>query len=110
MLVKRTIQSLLFLLPLFFNAQTYHFTNYGVKDGLAQSNVSGVVQDSAGFYWIATAGGLSRFDGHNFVNYTTENGLADNNVSTIFIDHRQQIWIGHENGSVTKYDGKRFVE
>ena len=89
-------------------AQTYHFANYGVKEGLAQSNVSGIVQDSSGFYWIATEGGVSRFDGKNFVNFSTENGLADNNVSAIFIDNKHRMLVGHENGSLSIFDGKNF--
>src|SRR3954467_7378609 len=107
---KKIIQSLLLLFPFFLAAQTYNFTNYGVKDGLAQSNVSGIIQDSAGFFWLATDGGVSRFDGKNFINYTTENGLADNNVSAIFLDKNNHIWLGHENGALTKYDGKTFTQ
>lgn len=107
--INKIIQSVfVFFLPLLFHAQTYHFTNYGVKDGLAQSNVSGIIQDSAGFYWLATDGGVSRFDGKNFINYTTEDGLADNNVSAIFLDRTHNIWLGHENGMLTRYDGKTF--
>lgn len=109
--IKKIIQSVLFLLlPTLFFAQTYHFTNYGVKDGLAQSNVSGIIQDSAGFYWLATDGGVSRFDGKNFINYTTEDGLADNNVSAIFLDRSNRIWLGHKNGLLTRYDGKTFTQ
>jgi len=110
MRLKRIIQSLLFLFPFILSAQTYHFTNFGVKDGLAQSNVTGIVQDSAGFYWLATEGGVSRFDGKNFINYTTEDGLADNNVSAIFLDKNNHLWLGHENGTLTKYDGKTFTQ
>lgn len=100
----------LFLLPVSIVAQTYHFTNFSVKDGLAQSNVSGIVQDSAGFFWLATDGGLSRFDGKNFINYTTEDGLADNNISAIFISKDQLLWLGHKNGSLTVFDGKNFKQ
>lgn len=105
---KKIIHCILFLLPVVVNAQTYCFFNYGVKDGLAQSNVSGIIQDSSGFYWLATDGGVSRFDGKNFVNYTTEDGLADNNVSAIFLDRQNHIWMGHANGALTIYDGKTF--
>jgi ligand-binding sensor domain-containing protein/serine phosphatase RsbU (regulator of sigma subunit) len=109
--INKIIQSVfLFLFPFVFYAQTYHFTNYGVKDGLSQSNVSGIIQDSAGFYWLATDGGVSRFDGKNFINYTTDDGLADNNVSAIFLDRSNRIWLGHENGSLTRYDGKTFSQ
>lgn len=108
MFIKNLIQSVFLLFPFLFYAQTYHFANYGVKDGLAQSNVSGIIQDSSGFYWIATEGGVSRFDGKNFVNYTTEDGLADNNISSIFLDKNQNIWLGHKNGMLTRFDGKNF--
>jgi len=108
--IRKIIQSFLLVFPFLCSAQIYHFTNYGVKDGLAQSNVTGIIQDSAGFYWLATEGGVSRFDGKNFINYTTENGLADNNVSAIFLDKNNHIWFGHENGTLTKYDGKTFTE
>jgi ligand-binding sensor domain-containing protein/serine phosphatase RsbU (regulator of sigma subunit) len=110
MIKKRCVEILLFLFPVFFFAQTYPFANYGIKDGLSQSNVSGIVQDSSGFIWLATESGVSRFDGREFENYTTEDGLADNNVSTIFLDRNNNIWLGHENGSVTFYDGKNFTQ
>jgi len=93
-----------------YYSQTYHFAHYGVRDGLSQSNVSGIIQDQSGFYWIATEGGISRFDGKNFVNFTVADGLADNNVSAIFQDKNNRIWIGHKNGALTVYDGKNFRE
>ena len=40
-----------------------------VRDGLPQSYVSGVLQDSNGFLWIATLNGLGRYDGREFTNY-----------------------------------------
>lgn len=103
------LRFLLFLLPLFFQAQTYQFVNYGVQNGLSQSNVSGIIQDSSGFLWLATESGVSRFDGKDFVHYTTEDGLADNNVSCIFVDKTNKIWLGHENGALTVFDGKTFT-
>lgn len=106
---KISLQFLLCLLPFFFKAQTYQFINYGVQNGLSQSNVSGIIQDSAGFIWLATESGVSRFDGRNFVHFTTEDGLADNNVSAIFLDGNQKIWLGHENGALSVYDGKVFT-
>jgi ubiquinone/menaquinone biosynthesis C-methylase UbiE len=91
MFKKRVLQSILFLFPVLFYAQTYPFASYGVKEGLSQSNVSGIIQDSAGYYWLATESGVSRFDGKEFTSFTTENGLADNNVSAIFLDKNNKI-------------------
>lgn len=106
---KNSVKFLLCLLPFIFQAQTYQFVNYGVQNGLSQSNVSGIIEDSAGYFWLATESGVSRFDGKNFTNYTTEDGLADNNVSAIFLDNRNTLWLGHENGSLTSFNGKTFT-
>ena len=108
--VHRIIQVLLFLSSLRFTAQTYHFAHYSVKDGLAQSNVSAAIQDKEGYYWMASEGGVSRFDGKNFQNFTIEDGLADNNVKAIFQDRAGRIWLGHENGAITIYEEGRFKE
>ncbi len=43
---------------------------YNTADGLASYNVKKIIQDHNGFIWIATQGGLSRFDSRSFVTYT----------------------------------------
>jgi len=48
------------------NAQIINITQYTVKDGLAESNVNAIYQDSLDYIWIATRGGICKFDGHNF--------------------------------------------
>lgn len=45
------------------------FINYGMKDGLCEVVCSGIAQDSRGFYWISTQGGINRFDGAHFKSY-----------------------------------------
>lgn len=48
-------------------AQTgYHVTHYTAKEGLPQNSIKGLVFDQHGFLWIATAGGIARFDGRQF--------------------------------------------
>ena len=39
------------------------FEHVSVGDGLAHPKVNGLLQDASGFVWIATGGGLDRFDG-----------------------------------------------
>lgn len=99
---KILILSVFFFFSTNLNAQQYHFDNYSVKEGLAQSSVYAVEQDVEGFLWLGTASGLSRFNGKNFVNYTTENGLADGAVKVIHIDTAGVIWLGHVDGGVTR--------
>lgn len=109
MLRHRIIQVLFFLFLCFsLNSQTYHFVHYSVKEGLAQSDVTAIIQDQSGYYWVATEGGLSRFDGKNFINYTIEDGLADNNVTALFQDKSGRIWLGHDNGALTIYENGQF--
>lgn len=84
---------LLFFLGAWFGvwgqSNTGQFINYGVKDGLCEAVCSGIAQDSRGFYWIATQGGINRFDGANFKSYfpsemLKEKQLMDN--SRVFFE------------------------
>ncbi|MBN8691662.1 MAG: SpoIIE family protein phosphatase [Bacteroidetes bacterium] len=107
--MKKTIAILLWLLfPCVITSQTYYFESYGVRHGLAQSNVAATVQDANGYYWLATESGLSKFDGKNFTNYTTENGLADNNITGLLIDKNKTLWLTHDNGLLTSYNNNQF--
>ena len=54
------------LLTLRVGAQQYDIRVFGVEDGLPGSTVNAIAQDSAGFLWVETDGGLCRFDGRNF--------------------------------------------
>ncbi len=89
-------------------AQTYNFNHYSVKDGLIQSNVYDILQDRNGYIWLATDGGLSKFDGRNFTNYSTYDGLSETAVNAICEDNEGNIWIGHTLGKITVFDGKSF--
>lgn len=91
-------------------SQTYSFTNYTVQDGLAQSNILGMVQDSNGYIWIGTESGVSRFDGKTFRNYGTEEGLAENNITCMLRDRSGQTWYGHASGVLTLQQGEQFIK
>ncbi len=82
-------------------AQHYHFDNYSVKEGLAQSGVYDIVQDNKGTLWLGTASGLSAFDGREFTNYSTEDGLAEGGVKSLAVDSLGNIWVGHAGGGVS---------
>jgi signal transduction histidine kinase/CheY-like chemotaxis protein/ligand-binding sensor domain-containing protein/HPt (histidine-containing phosphotransfer) domain-containing protein len=87
--------------------QGYSFRNYGIKEGLAQSEVNGILEDQRGYLWIATdGGGVSVFDGVHFRQLTTEQGgLKSNEISDVYEDEAGRIWVGHVEGGITVYDG-----
>lgn len=70
---------------------------YTVNDGLPSSTCYDIKQDQKGYIWIATEGGLSRFDGSTFHNYNTQDGLVDNEVIEIAIDSKDRIWMNTNN-------------
>ena len=43
-----------------------------------------IYQDSRGFIWVCTRGGLSRYDGSRFTNFTTDNGLTNDMINDIY--------------------------
>ena len=83
---------------LLINAQSLSFKYYSSDDGLAQNSVYAMLQDSKGYIWIGTEGGLSKFDGVKFVNYTKVNGLPDNHIRVVFEDDQNNIWVGTNKG------------
>jgi signal transduction histidine kinase len=44
----------------------YFITNYTSKQGLPQNSIRGLAFDGHGFLWLATEGGIARFDGQRF--------------------------------------------
>ena len=75
-----------------------------VADGLPQSFVSGLAQDSTGFIWIGTRDGVARYDGRRFKIFRHLPGdsstLADNIVSSLYMDKTGYLWIRYESGDI----------
>ena len=81
-------RAFLFLACFFFicaqgTAQQYPFIYYTPKDGLINSRVRSIKQDSKGYLYFVTLGGLSIYDGARFVNYSQQNGLANELVNDV---------------------------
>ncbi|MCW3076897.1 MAG: putative signal transduction histidine kinase [Bacteroidetes bacterium] len=87
--------------------QKYNFVNFTVEDGLIQSQAMHIVQDNNRYLWIATEGGLCKFDGKTFVKYSSQDGLASNFINKLLCDKKGNIWIATKKG-ISVYDGKRF--
>ncbi|MBL4655772.1 MAG: hypothetical protein JKY33_08120 [Bacteroidia bacterium] len=90
-------------------SQVKNFKFYSVEDGLAQSQVNSICQDSKGNLWIGTnGGGLSVFNGHSFKNFTEKEGLGSNIINTIIEDRKGRMWFATWGKGITMFDGRSF--
>ena len=90
--------------------------NFSVEEGLSQSTVFAIFQDSKGFMWFGTrGGGLNRYDGYDFTVYknklTDSTSISNNEVTTIYEDSNGQLWIGTRFSGINKYrrDDESFI-
>ncbi len=89
-------------------AQQYSFINFTNEDGLPQSQVRAITQDSLGFLWIATLGGISRYDGYTFENFSVLDGMLGNQVNSLAIDKYGMVWMGL-SGGLSVFDGDKIT-
>ncbi|MDF1673351.1 MAG: two-component regulator propeller domain-containing protein [Vicingaceae bacterium] len=90
--------------------QTYNFEYYNVEEGLSQSQVNSIIQDSRGHLWIGTqGGGACKFDGLTFTKFKEADGMSGDIVTDISEDTKGNIWFTTTWGGTTKYDGRKFL-
>lgn len=75
-------------------------SQWTMENGLPQSSVNDIIQTKDGFIWLATFGGLIRFDGVDFKTYDRSNtkGMRSDRVLSLFEDRNGAIWLGTEDG------------
>jgi ligand-binding sensor domain-containing protein/signal transduction histidine kinase len=87
--------------------QRLNFIHYSTEEGLAESQANDICQDSYHHLWIATLGGISRFDGKEFTNYSEKDGLLNNFVNCVYADSANRIWAGTPFG-LSCFNGRHF--
>jgi len=89
-----------------------NFEYITLDDGLSQSSVNVIFQDSFGFIWFGTQDGLNRYDGYNFTIYSPKikdsTSISDNQIWAICEDSEQNLWIG-TYGGLNKFDRKKEI-
>jgi len=81
-----------FLLAQFLYAQEPYYINYTTDDGLPNNTTYLGIQDEDGFMWIATDGGLCKYDGNKFEVVVDKNGIGDDFVINFLIDKQGYVW------------------
>ena len=85
------------------------FDRLGTENGLSQSHVKCILQDSRGFMWFGTRDGLNKYDGYRFTIYkpdTSKNTISNGYIWDIVEDKKGNIWIATMGGGLNKYDYK----
>jgi len=82
----------------------YVATVWQTEQGLPQNSVHGMVQDHDGYLWLATWGGLVRFDGVRFRVFGSGDmpGLGSARILSLCKSRSGVLWIGTRDGSVTR--------
>jgi len=87
-------------------AQKLFLKTYTMDDGIPAAQVFCGLQDSRGYMWFGTSGGLVKYDGEAFKVYTVEEGLVNQGVRSL-AEKDGVLWIATEAG-VSAFDGKTF--
>ncbi|MBQ0769287.1 MAG: hypothetical protein KBT58_08345, partial [Bizionia sp.] len=81
---------------------------YTLENGLPQSQVYDIVQDSIGYLWLGTqGGGLSRFDGASFRSWNENDGLLSNYIYALHIV-KDVLYVGTRNGLSIRTNNRFF--
>lgn len=80
------------------------------QNGLPDQTVQAFAQTSDGYLWIATKGGLLRFDGAQFISFDHANTplLSENSINCLLAGKDGRLWIGTEGGGLYEYHAGTF--
>lgn len=86
------------------------FDTWTVRDGLPQSSVNDIRQTRDGYLWLATYGGLVRFDGVRFVVFDRATpGIGSIRILALHEDRAGTLWAGTDDGVLLRYRDGRFT-
>ena len=84
------------------------FERIGVEQGLSQSSVNTIFQDSEGFLWFGMEDGLNRYDGYTFKVYRPDvdnpDAISDRWVTALAEDDDGNLWVGTCQGELNRFD------
>lgn len=80
------------------------FERFSTGEGLSQSSVNAVALDNQGFIWVATLGGLHRFDGYDFRVFGHDpedpGSMSSNRIDVLLVDEEGHLWAGTDDAGL----------
>ncbi|MFI5234628.1 MAG: two-component regulator propeller domain-containing protein [Gemmatimonadales bacterium] len=78
----------------------YVVDRWTAETGLPQNTVNAITQTPDGYLWLATFGGLVRFDGVTFTTYSAARypGIHSDRALALCVSPDSTLWIGTEDG------------
>ena len=84
------------------------FDRLSLDEGLSQSNVLAILQDSDGLMWVGTENGLNRYDGYDFTAFRRQRGnpaaLPNDFIFDIAEGKDGTLWIATNGGGLVRMD------
>ncbi len=84
------------------------FQRISVEQGLSQSIIYSILEDSRGFLWFGTRDGLNKYDGYGFIHYKhhpfDRNGIPSSVIRAVCEHPDGALWIGAFRGGLVRYD------
>ncbi|HRO39944.1 MAG TPA: histidine kinase [Flavobacteriales bacterium] len=84
----------------------------GAEQGLRSTTIRQVVQDEEGFLWIATAGGLHRFDGHHMQVFLPDpqdsTTLPSADITALALQDGV-LWVGTADAGLLRFDRRTHL-
>jgi signal transduction histidine kinase/ligand-binding sensor domain-containing protein len=81
-----------------FSSSDFRFDQISLEEGLSQSSVFAIYQDSFGYLWFGTQDGLNQYDGYSIEVYRpvsgNEQSLSASDIQSIYEDRAGMLWIG----------------
>lgn len=84
------------------NASELIFYNLTASDGLSQTSINCIYQDSSDYIWIGTKNGLNRYNGYEFEIYNKgfreKRNIIDSQIICLNEDKNNNLWVGTLDG------------
>lgn len=85
-----------------------NITYLGDEQGLPSLNISHMLEDEKGFFWISHSAGFSIYNGVQLINYSKKNGIPAPPTKIIKDPANNSVWMATPKGLVN-YDGRKFL-